>query len=164
MTFHLRIMRISVYISIIELKLNLGNAKCKILHKFDFNFWCLFTRELQFLSSLWAFDKQGYLWMVCMHLLLFLSISISQITIICSFLAKLFCVCIPHLNIEHWDGIMLHLTTQLWIIQIKLRTKETFIPFYFPILFKAAAPLLCAVCFLRGYRELLTFIFQSWKE
>ena len=46
-------------------------------------------------------------------------------------MANYFVFCIPHLNIEHWDGIMLHLTTQLWIIQIKLRTKESFILFYF---------------------------------
>ena len=47
---------------------------------------------------------------------------------------KLFCVL--YSTFKHWalrweDGIMLHLTTQLWIIQIKLRTKETLILFYF---------------------------------
>ena len=166
MTFHLKIMGISVYISIIELKLNLGNAKCKILHKFDFNFWCLFTRELQFLSSLWAFDKQGYLWMVCMHLLLFLSISISQITIICLFLAKLFCVL--YSTFKHWalrweDGIMLHLTTQLWIIQIKLGTKETFILFYFYFIQSCYSPALHCL-FLTGLQRTFNIYLSVLKR
>ena len=73
---------------------------------------------------------------------------------------------IPHLIIEHWDGKMgLCYTSQHNFELFRLNSELKKLSSYFTfILFKAATPLLCTVCFLQGYRELLTFIFQSWKE
>ena len=85
-----------------------------------------------------------------------LSISITQITIICSFLANIFKVLFPHLNIE----MGLCYTSQHNFELFRLNSELKKLPSYFTFIQSCCSSALRCL-FLTGLRELLTFIFQS---